>query len=64
MLSTAANTETSIMSMGVVLCEYADQIQEDEVTLHVAEGPEKCIMHTGFWWGNSKEREPSGILTT
>ena len=63
MLSAAAKTETSIMLMGVVMCEYADHIPDDEMTLHVAEGGEKCIMHTGFWWGNSKEREPSGILT-
>ena len=47
----------------VVVCDYADQIQDDEVTLQVAEGGKKCIMHTGFWWGHSKEREPPGILT-
>jgi len=64
MLSTAANDETSVMLMGVVvLCDYADEIQDDEVTLLVAVGGEKCIMHTGFWWGHSKEREPPGILT-
>ena len=37
MLSTAANTETSVMLVGDILCEYADQIKDDEVTLHVAE---------------------------
>ena len=63
MLSTAAKTETSIMLTGVVVCEYANQIQGDEVSLHVAERGEKCIMHTEFWWGNSKDREPPGILT-
>jgi len=44
MLSTAAKTETSIMLMGVVVCEYADQIQGDDGRLHVAERGEKCIM--------------------
>jgi hypothetical protein len=39
------------MVMSVVLCEYANQIQGDE------------MMHTGFWWGNSKEREPPAMLT-
>jgi hypothetical protein len=51
------------MLMGVVLCEYADQIRDDDMTLQVAEGGGKCIMHTGFWCRNSKEREPPGILT-
>ena len=63
MLSTTTNTENSIMLMGVVLCEYAVQMRDDDVSQHMAVGGEKCIMHTRFWWDNSKEREPSGILT-